>query len=162
MAPGVEALRPGGIDVRRCREAVSLHSLGAARRWRIVALGEPIEHRFARQPRVVERRPDCARMDLAGESVEGAKRARRCLADERIIKRRASWLGLESERGGGHWLGVCVIRRSRHLPMDPRSRCKIPQLENSRRPGSMCRSLDQVCQIFRIVRITSGPGEQLR
>ena len=99
MAPGVEALRPGGIDLRRRREGVSLHALGAAWRWRGVALGEPVEHRFARQPRVVERRAERARMDLARERVEGAERARLRLADERVIKRRADRLSLKSERG---------------------------------------------------------------
>src|SRR6202044_3214776 len=96
MAPGVEALRPGRIDLRGSREGVSLHGLGAARGWRGIALGEPVEHRFARQPRVVERRPDRACMDLARERVEGAERAGLRLADERVVKRRAGWLGLES------------------------------------------------------------------
>ena len=99
MPPGVEGLRPGGIDLAGCREAVSLHGLAAARRWRGVALGEPVEHRFARQPRVVEGGPDRARMDLARERVEGAERARRRLADERVVKRRAGRLSLQSERG---------------------------------------------------------------
>jgi hypothetical protein len=99
MPPGVEGLRPGGIDFAGRREAISLHGLGGAWRWRVVALGEPVEHCFARQPRVIERRPDRARMDLARERVEGAERARLRLTDERIVKRRADQLGLESERG---------------------------------------------------------------
>lgn len=48
-------------------------------------------------------------MDLSRERDEGGKRARRRLADEGVIKRRADRLSLESERGRGRvW---CLRRR---------------------------------------------------
>lgn len=47
-------------------------------------------------------------MDLTRERIESAERARRRLADERVVKRRAHRLGLERKRGGDL---VCRLRR---------------------------------------------------
>ena len=123
-----EGLAPGREGLGRRREFVVLHVLAAARRRRPVSFGEPVEHRLAREPRIVERRADRARVDFARERVEGGQRAQDGLVDDGVEKRRPGWLRRERGRG------CDLVRRLRH---GGEQRCRGRHRAGTWRPGGV-------------------------